>query len=301
MEYVLENEALRIKFQSLGGTLSSIQDKDGVEFLWQGDKAYWGGQAPALFPICGSLRNDRAEIGSGKITEMPRHGIVRKREFLCEKQTEQEIVFVLMSDEEMLRQYPYPFRFEIKYILQANRIRTVYRVFNKGKEKMPFLLGGHPGFNCPLFDTECYEDYRLEFSQPETCSVPTPVTETGLIDVTNRSMFLQGQKEISLNHKLFEKDAVILDEIKSRSVKLLSQNHKKGVQLDFPDFPYLILWSSTNHGPFIALEPWLGLSTCNDERDVFEEKRNVQVVGSRKDRAYYFDISVLGRSGSERI
>ena len=28
--------------------------------------------------------------------------------------------------------------------------------------------------------------------------------------------------------------------------------------------------------PFIALEPWTGLSTCSDEGDVFEEKRNIQ-------------------------
>lgn len=41
MEYVLKNEYLTVKFQTVGGTLSSIKDNDGVEYLWQGDKTYW--------------------------------------------------------------------------------------------------------------------------------------------------------------------------------------------------------------------------------------------------------------------
>lgn len=47
--------------------------------------------------------------------------------------------------------------------------------------------------------------------------------------------------------------------------------------LEFEQFPYLILWSSTNNGPFIALEPWTGLSTCSDEGDVFEKKEICKV------------------------
>lgn len=55
---VLKSDQLSVEFQTLGGALSSIKDKDDVEFLWQGDQTYWSGQAPVLFPICGSVRND---------------------------------------------------------------------------------------------------------------------------------------------------------------------------------------------------------------------------------------------------
>lgn len=292
MEYILKNEWLEVKFQSLGGSLSSIRDKDGVEYLWQGDKRYWGGQAPALFPICGSIRDNKAITRDGNVLEMPRHGIVRKREFCCIKQEERTICFALDSEKEMLRQYPYPFRLEIEYTLLENEIQTEYRVFNKGRQDMPFLIGGHPGFNCPLFAAEAYEDYKLEFSQNEICDVPEPVTETGLINMTHRIAFLKNQKELALSHQLFEKDAVILDKLKSRTVKLLSKNHEKSIQLDFADFPYLILWSSANGGPFIAIEPWMGLSTCNDEGDVFEEKRNVQIASPDECKQYSFRIKV---------
>ena len=45
----LKNEQLTVQFSEFGGALSSIKDKDGVEYLWQGNPEYWSGQAPVLF------------------------------------------------------------------------------------------------------------------------------------------------------------------------------------------------------------------------------------------------------------
>lgn len=75
--FCIENDELTVGFCSQGGSLCSIRDKEGTEYLWQGDTAYWSGQAPVLFPICGSLRNSQAQIGNSQVTQMPRHGIVR--------------------------------------------------------------------------------------------------------------------------------------------------------------------------------------------------------------------------------
>ena len=158
---------------------------------------------------------------------------------------------------------------------------------------MPFLNGGHPGFNCPMFAGEKYSDYWIEFEKKETLEVPEPVTETGLINVENRTKLLDGENKIRLDHKLFEKDAVILDQLKSRSLRLYSEKHGKEIRMKFKDFPYLILWSSVNAGPFVAIEPWLGLSTCSDESDVFEEKRNMQRVEAGETKKYHFDIMIL--------
>ena len=58
MVIALENDELTVQFKQLGGALSSIRDKDGVEYLWQGNPEYWGSQAQALFPICVSVRDD---------------------------------------------------------------------------------------------------------------------------------------------------------------------------------------------------------------------------------------------------
>lgn len=292
MKYYLENDYLSLCFDTLGGTLTSIKDSHDIEYLWQGDKQYWSGQAPVLFPICGSIRNDQATTKDGKTLHMPRHGIVRKLEFEMEKQEWNYIVFSIQTNDELFKLYPYHFKLMIEYRLVGKEIQVHYYVENYGKEEMPFIIGGHPGFNCPLLENESYDDYYIEFEYPETCSVPTPITETGLIDINNRTPFLNQQKTLPLSHTLFEKDAIILDQIQSRQVTLASKLSKHRITVEFKDFPYLILWSTANKGPFVAIEPWLGLSTCEDESDIFEEKRNMQVVPPLQTKKYSYDIKI---------
>ena len=52
----ISNQHLIVTMTQEGGTLTSIRDaKTGREYLWQGDPAYWTGQAPNLFPFVGRL------------------------------------------------------------------------------------------------------------------------------------------------------------------------------------------------------------------------------------------------------
>lgn len=294
----LKSDQLYVQFQTLGGALSSIKDKEGVEYLWQGDPTYWSGQAPVLFPICGSVRNDTVlydnEDGSQKEGKIPRHGLVRKKEFTLEEQTDNSVTFAIEDDEEMYANYPYHFRLEITYTVTGKTIRTQYKIYNKESEKsMPYFIGGHPGFNCPLLDDEVYEDYYLEFEKPETCTVPKPFPETGMLDLKDRNSWLNNQKEIDLNYDFFSYDAVTLDELESRTVALRSRKHDKGLKLDFKEFPNLIVWSTLNKGPFIALEPWSGLSTSIEEGDRLEDKKDVKILKPGRFEQLGFDIEIL--------
>lgn len=295
---VLKSDQLCVEFQTLGGALSSIKDKDDVEYLWQGDPTYWSGQAPVLFPICGSVRNDTVlydqEDGSQVKGKIPRHGLVRKKEFDLVEQKENSVTFVIEDTEEMYENYPYHFRLEITYTVTGKKIRTEYKIFNKeSKKSMPYFIGGHPGFNCPLLDNEVYEDYYLEFEKPETCSVPRPFPETGMLDFKDRSSWLKNQKELDLNYDLFSYDAVTLDDLNSRSVCLRSRKHDKGLRLDFKEFSNLIVWSTLNKGPFIAIEPWSGLSTSLEEGDRLEEKKDVRILKPGQVDHIGFDIEIL--------
>ena len=228
--------------------------------------------------------------GDGKNLQMPRHGIVRKKEFECVEQTRDQITFSIKSTEEMENAYPYSFELQICYTLRGSRIRVEYIVKNTGKETMPFQIGGHPGFNCPLFDGESYDDYWIEFEQEETISVPEPVTETGLINVENRTPLLDGERRLKLTHEMFHKDAVILDQLKSRSLSLYSERHGKEIRMEF-EFPISdsVLRNEIVH----LIEPWLGLSTCSDESDVFEEKRGIHTAEPGEEKRYHFDIMIL--------
>ena len=293
MEYQLSNDKLTVAVQTFGASLHSIKNAEGTEFLWQGDANYWSGQAPVLFPICGSIRDDQALLPDGKKTKMPRHGIVRKKEFTIFEQTKDSITFEIVSDPEMYEQFPYHFQLHIQYMLEKNEVRTVFLVTNQDKKEMPFFVGGHPGFPCPVYDGEEYKDYYLLFEKEENCTVPLPITQTGLIDMEKRSGFLKNQKKLPISHEMFAEDAVILDELRSRKVTLCSKKHGEILEVEFKDFPYLILWSSSNEGPFIALEPWTGLSTCSDESDEFIQKRNIQTVKPGETKEYSFGIRIL--------
>ena len=290
--YELKNKRLTLQFLTKGGALSSIKDTEGTEYLWQGDPEYWSGQAPLLFPICGSIRNDKAVLADGRILSMPRHGIVRKKEFEYQTGDAATATFVVASDEETKKQYPFEFSLKVSYILKENRIEVVYEIENRDTCEIPFTIGGHPGFNCPLFPGESFSDYEVRFDQEETCTVPGQLTETGLLDTQNRQPMLDHVSSMKLDFAQFEKDAITFDQLQSRKVTLCHAETGRGVELLFDQFPYLVLWTTANHGPFLAMEPWAGLSTCTDEGDQFEEKRNTMKLkpGEKKQLSYQIVI-----------
>ena len=77
MYHQMENAFAHVEVDELGAQLHSLRRrKDGYEYLWQGDPAIWPGQAPILFPIVGSLAEERYWLG-GQPYQMPRHGFAR--------------------------------------------------------------------------------------------------------------------------------------------------------------------------------------------------------------------------------
>lgn len=293
MKYTLKNESLTVEFNTFGGEITSIRDEEGREYLWQGDKRYWKGQAPVIFPIVGSLRNKKATIGGDKTCVLERHGLARHMEFDRENDTEDSITFSVRSDELTRERYPYDFQLLIRYVLEENRLTTVYTVVNPNTEPMPFQIGGHPAFNCPLTDREVFSDYLLEFEQPETADCPQLDMETGLVNIDDRVNLLKNSKTLQMDHSLFKADALIFDQLQSKRVKLYNPQSGRGVEMEFADFRNLLVWSSANNGPFVALEPWTGLATCSDEDDIFEKKRGVVLLAPNDSKTFAFTVSVL--------
>lgn len=289
--YQLKNEHLITTFRTLGGELISLKSKDEIEYLWQADATYWGGHSPVLFPICGSLRDDTALLANGKKIVMPRHGIVRKKEFQCISQSDTQITFGISSDEEMLTQYPFAFELLITYTLVDKRLTVTYKVINKTNEEMPYFIGGHPGFNCPLLSNEVFDDYELVFEKEEQCTYPKNNMVTGLIENT-RQVLPVVDNVLPLERELFKDGAVNLDNLQSRKVTLQSKKNQHGVTLSFEDFPYLVLWTSHETSPFIALEPWSGLSTYDDESDNFEQKKGICTIDpfGSDEKTYHIEI-----------
>ena len=293
MVYTLDNGTIHVGVTTAGGSLASLC-AHGREYLWQPDPAVWTGQAPICFPICGGLRDGRAVTESGKQIELARHGFARKQEWKLASQDKNKLTMSLSSADhpELLEQYPYPFTIAATYELCGAAVKISYAVTNEGTEDMPFFIGGHPGFRCPLDEGESYADYELRFEAPEAKTLCAAVPSTGLIDIEHRSANPMAGQTLPLTRELFSFAETIFDVLESRAVTFSKKGEDKGVRLSFADFPYLIVWGKPE-GDFVAIEPWGGLSTCSDEDDVFEHKRGCLIAAPGESVTRSFTIEVL--------
>ena len=55
MRYFLENDILKVEIDSFGAELKSVIRKDNNrEYMWYGNKKFWGRTSPVLFPFVGN-------------------------------------------------------------------------------------------------------------------------------------------------------------------------------------------------------------------------------------------------------
>lgn len=291
MKYSIGSKNVKVELTIDGAMLTSLK-KDGIEYLWQGDSEHWSGQAPVCFPIVGVLPEGGA-LAFGKPCNMKRHGVARISPFEVEYNNESKIAFVQHSCEQTRAAYPFDYTLVIRYSVCGDTVTNEYIITNNGADKMPFVIGGHPAFNCPLCDGERFEDYRVVFDRKMTKSILRPDHITGLVDVEKRFEMLRDSDAIPMRHDLFEEnDAMIFDNIESKSATLIGKNGR-GVRLDFEDMSNLLIWSACNNADFVALEPWTGISHCSDENEVFENKRGMTVLAPNETKSFKFNITLI--------
>ena len=162
MRITLRHGALTAEADTKGGELVSLRDRRDAEYSWGGDPAYWPGRNPVLFPIVGGLKDGKVAI-DGRTYEMGRHGFARGSEFSVSGRGEDFAEFELRENADTLRQYPFPFVLRVRHQLLDDGFATGFTVINTGPAPMPFCVGAHTAFRCPLEEGEAFEDYRLVF------------------------------------------------------------------------------------------------------------------------------------------
>lgn len=292
--------AMKIKITSgenyavlgLDGAMLNSLNKNNTEYLWQGDAKYWAGQAPVCFPITGVLPNGEMEA-FGKRCTMKRHGVARINPFEVLEQHKNSVTFVQRSDENTKRDFPFDYELKIKYTINGDTVTNEYIVTNTGEDKLPFVIGGHPAFNCPLSNGEKFEDYKVIFDKNITKPCLRPNHHTGLVNVYENFDEMHGGDTLSLAHELFEeKDALIFENCEAKSATLIGKSGK-GVKIEFQDMNNLLIWSAVGNAPFVALEPWTGLASCNDEDGLFEHKRGMTVLEKDETASFKFKITMI--------
>ena len=256
MEYTIQNGILSVSAETDGAQLTSIRGRDGTEYLWQGDPAYWTGRAPNLFPYIGRLCGGTYTYRGGRYA-LPIHGLAPHLPFAPAEQGAEEMAFTLRSDAATLAQYPFQFRFEVRYRLRGAVLDMIYTVENLGGETMFFALGAHPGFRIPLSPGHAFEEYSVCF--PEPCRPRRiPFSDRGLA-LPPIPYGLEGGSRIPLRHGLFDQDAVVLEGT-PKSVTLKCGGDAHGVTVSFPGIKYVGFWHQAGKGaPYVCVEPWSSL------------------------------------------
>ena len=271
----ISNDFISITVATKGAELQSLCHKQHqVEYMWSGDPAYWGKHSPVLFPFVGELKNKTYSY-HGKQYTLGRHGFAREMEFEVTEQSASSITFSLASNEETALNYPFQFVFSVKYTLDQNTLQVSFIVENKGEDKMLFSVGGHPAFKVPLVEGTGYEDYQLVFNERETTG-RWPISPEGLIK-TEPQPLLNNENTLPLKKDLFSADAIVLKELKSQAVSLISAKTEHGLKFNFKDFPFLGIWA-TKGADFVCIEPWCGIADSVNASGNLEEKEGINVL-----------------------
>ncbi len=274
-----------------GAQINSLIKNDR-EYLWQGNPEFWSGQAPVCFPIVGVLPDGRA-TAFGKECNMKRHGVARINPFEVLEQHKNSVIFVQKSSDKTRAQYPFDYELKIKYTIVGNTVTNEYTVTNIGSERLPFVIGGHPAFNCPIDSNERFEDYRVMFDKPVDKPCLRPDHITGLIDTNKTYDVMHGSDTLELRHDLFEeRDALIFEDCCAKSATLMGKNGR-GIKIEFQDMNNLLIWSAVGNAPFVALEPWTGISSCLDEDIAFEKKRGMTVLEPDETASFKYKITMI--------
>ncbi|MDD3412026.1 MAG: aldose 1-epimerase family protein [Eubacteriales bacterium] len=271
MELNLHRGGASAMVTTLGAEMRRYVSEDGTSRLWSGDAAVWSGVSPHLFPVIGNLKDGQVYFG-GKPYATPKHGIARHSEFAVLRQSEDSCTLRLQNSPETEKVYPFAFAFDVTHQLAERGFTVTYEVENRSEADLPFTLGGHPAFTCPMKEGERFEDYIVRFAEPEE-GTSLLVNQRGLIE-GKETIELENGRELALRYEDFDqKDTLLFAGLKSRAVELVHRQTGHGLRFSFPAFSTLAVWSKPSaHAPYVCIEPWIGLPAFADEKPGFEHK-----------------------------
>lgn len=283
----IKNDYLTAKINEVGAELKSLVCND-IQYIWTGDERFWAGSAPLLFPICSGLKDDEYYLDGKKYT-LQKHGYARFCKFEVENQVEDSVTFLLCSNEESLRQFPFRYELRVTYTLENKTLKVKYDVKNLSDDTMYFSIGAHEGYYCP----EGIEEYDVILPEAET--LDSTVLEGNVLG-NNKVRIIENSDRIALKYDYFAVDALVFKDMKARSAVLKNRNNGKAVKVTFEGCDYFLLWTKPD-APYICLEPWCGISDNKDTDKNFKTKEGIRQIAAGGNFVNEHSIEVLDNGG----
>jgi galactose mutarotase-like enzyme len=278
---------IEFKISTHGAEPQSIQ-KDGHEYLWQGDPAFWGRRAPILFPIVGQVAGGAFRV-NGVEYKMGQHGFARDAEFEIIGENKYRMVKADHPN------YPFDFELFAEYIPEEDSLACRWTVVNPGPKDLHFQIGAHPAFNLPEYNAN--DKLHGYFLCMDTEGNPVdPVIKNsvngGLRHAYPEAKMLDAL--IPIKEDTFADDAILIEDSQVASVALLDKNLNKVLTVHCPGAQAYGLWAPKKPAcPFVCIEPWNGISDpVGFAGDISERELNHTIKpGEKFVFTYWIEIS----------
>lgn len=277
------------RINPFGAELWSLTDRQGRQFMTDADPAFWTGHAPLLFPIVGALNGDRYRL-DGREYALPKHGFARHSRFEVAESAGNHARFVLRDSDETRAVYPFAFELEMAFRLSGATLEMRATVRNRGAEPMPFSIGFHPAFAWPLPGDAAKADHAIAFAEPEPQPIRRIDPRTGLMLAQPVPTPVVGHC-LALDASLFEADAVIWDDLHSRSLTFGTPGASQ-LAVAFPDMAMLGIWQKPG-APYLCIEPWQGHADPAGFTGDFRDKPGMVQLAPGESRAFRMNVAVL--------
>ncbi len=288
---LIENDLLAVQINLVGAELQSIRTKKSKrEYLWQGDSSTWEDRSPIMFPVNVRFRENRFTY-RGDTFEMPRMGLAIKAPFDPVQVATDQCTLQFESNENTLHYYPFPFRLEVRYSLQDNRIINEFTVTNQGADTLYFALGGHPGFRFPFEEYPHRHYYAYSFSQPMTVSrieIRESLVQPNIIPLLDEEdrLFLVDSR-IPANGS-----GIFLKNVQARRIGLSIGDQQPFVEIELEDFPNVNLWSPPGRS-YACIEPMLSHHDLADGPLAIEKKTHLITLPGDSAKIYRYSIAIF--------
>ena len=273
---------LSAQISAAGAELVRLQDGRGSDLLWDGDPAFWNGRSPLLFPIVGEAKDNRilvegAEYGIG------RHGFARTSRFALVSSDTAHCTWRLEASEATRRQYPFRFRLDVTYRIEAATLHMAAEVTNTDDRVMPAAFGFHPALRWPLPYGKARAAHEIVFEQDEPAPIRRPID--GLLSLAGYPTPVRA-RHLMLHDGLFEDGAIVFDTLASRSLV-----YGDALRVSFPRMPHLGIWTKPGAG-FVCIEPWQGHASPEDFDGELADKPGMVAIMPGASESFGMSIAV---------
>ena len=285
---VLSNDIVTLEVNEHGAEPVSLV-KDGREYMWTADAAFWNRHAPILFPAVGKPFDNTVHIG-GKAYSIKQHGFARDCQFV-----EAAPGLLRLAEPTDPEVYPYRFGLEARYSLEGSSAKIEWSIENQGDEDMYAQIGAHPGFLMPGYDpADEIHGYVRYFDNNGT--PVSPVMVSGL-DGGNRVPLPEPVRipaDMPIHNDTFAHDALIFENGQVATTELCDKDGTPVLRVECPQAEAYGIWAPNKPGcPFVCLEPWCGICDRKGYTGDVSGRDCIQRIAPGETYSFTYVITVL--------